>query len=98
MSSFEEAITPHTKAIMVCNPNNPTGYLYSKEELGMLRDIVKKHDLYLFADEVYREFCYDGNQHYSVMNLEGIDQHVVLLDSISKRYSACGVRIGVLIS
>ena len=98
MSAFEEAITPRTRAIMVCNPNNPTGYLYSREELGLLRDIVKKHDLYLFADEVYREFCYDGNQHYSVMNLEGIDQNVVLLDSISKRYSACGVRIGVMIS
>ncbi len=98
MSAFEEAITPRTKAIMVCNPNNPTGYLYSKEELGLLRDIVKKHDLYLFSDEVYREFCYDGNQHYSVMNLDGIDENVVLLDSISKRYSACGVRIGVMIS
>jgi aspartate aminotransferase len=98
MSAFEEAITPRTKAIMVCNPNNPTGYLYSEEELGLLRDIVKKHDLYLFADEVYREFCYDGHEHFSVMNLEGIDQNVVLLDSISKRYSACGVRIGVLIS
>lgn len=98
MSAFEEAITPRTKAIMICNPNNPTGYLYSAEELGLLRDIVKKHDLYLFSDEVYREFCYDGNQHHSVMNLEGIDQNVVLLDSISKRYSACGVRIGVMIS
>jgi aspartate aminotransferase len=98
MQAFEEAITPRTKAIMVCNPNNPTGYLYSKEELGLLRDIVKKHDLYLFADEVYREFCYDGHEHHSVMNLEGIDQNVVLLDSISKRYSACGVRIGVMIS
>jgi len=98
MSAFEEAITPRTKAIMVCNPNNPTGYLYSKEELGLLRDIVKKHDLYLFADEVYREFCYDAKEHFSVMNLEGIDQNVILLDSISKRYSACGVRIGVLIS
>ena len=98
MSAFEEAITPRTKAIMVCNPNNPTGYLYSKEELELLRDIVKKHDLYLFADEVYREFCYDGLPHFSVMNLEGIDQNVVLLDSISKRYSACGVRIGVMIS
>ena len=98
MSAFEEAITPRTKAIMVCNPNNPTGYLYSKEELGLLRDIVKKHDLYLFADEVYHEFCYDGKEHFSVMNLEGIDQNVILLDSISKRYSACGVRIGVLIS
>ncbi|MFZ4521851.1 MAG: pyridoxal phosphate-dependent aminotransferase [Bacteroidales bacterium] len=98
MSAFEEAITPRTKAIMVCNPNNPTGYLYSKEELELLRDIVKKHDLYLFSDEVYREFCYDGNEHFSVMNLEGIDQNVVLLDSISKRYSACGVRIGVMIT
>jgi aspartate aminotransferase len=98
MSAFEEAITPRTKAIMVCNPNNPTGYLYSKGELELLRDIVKKHDLYLFSDEVYREFCYDGHEHYSVMNLEGIDQNVVLLDSISKRYSACGVRIGVMIS
>ncbi|MCK9204480.1 MAG: pyridoxal phosphate-dependent aminotransferase [Bacteroidales bacterium] len=98
MSAFEKAITPKTKAIMICNPNNPTGYLYSKEELELLRDIVKKHDLYLFADEVYREFCYDGREHFSVMHLEGIDQNVVLLDSISKRYSACGVRIGVLIS
>lgn len=98
MSAFESAITPKTKAIMVCNPNNPTGYLYSKEELELLRDIVKKHQLFLFADEVYREFCYDGKTHYSVMQLEGIDDHVVLMDSISKRYSACGARIGVLIS
>jgi len=98
ISAFEEAISPRTKAIMICNPNNPTGYLYSREELELLRDIVKKHDLYLFSDEVYREFCYDGKNHYSVMNLEGIDQNVVLLDSISKRYSACGVRIGVMIS
>ncbi len=98
MSAFEEAITPKTKAIMICNPNNPTGYLYSKEELELLRDIVKKHNLYLFSDEVYREFVYDGAQHFSVMNLAGIDQNVVLLDSISKRYSACGVRIGVMIS
>ena len=96
--AVEEAITPRTKAIMICNPNNPTGYLYSKEELLLLRDIVRQHNLYLFSDEVYREFCYDGKQHYSVMNLEGIDQNVVLLDSISKRYSACGVRIGVMIS
>ena len=98
MTAFEEAITPRTKAILICNPNNPTGYLYAKEELMLLRDIVKKHDLFLFADEVYREFCYDGKQHYSVMNLDGLDQNVILLDSISKRYSACGVRIGVLIS
>jgi aspartate aminotransferase len=98
ISAFEEAITPATKAILICNPNNPTGYLYSEEELKLLRDIVKKHDLFLFSDEVYREFCYDGMHHYSVMNLEEIEQNVVLLDSISKRYSACGVRIGVMIS
>ncbi|HTX87788.1 MAG TPA: pyridoxal phosphate-dependent aminotransferase [Bacteroidales bacterium] len=98
MSAFEDAITPRTRAIMICNPNNPTGYLYSKEELELLRDIVKKHDLFLFADEVYREFVYDGREHFSVMNLKGIEQNVVLLDSISKRYSACGARIGVLIS
>lgn len=96
--AFEDAITPKTKAIMICNPNNPTGYLYSKEELESLKKIVKEHDLFLFSDEVYREFVYDGGQHYSVMNLQGIDQHIVLVDSISKRYSACGARIGVLIS
>ncbi len=98
ISAFEEAITPKTKAIMICNPNNPTGYLYSRKELELLRDIVQKHNLYLFSDEVYREFVYDGAEHFSVMNLSGIDQNVVLLDSISKRYSACGVRIGVMIS
>lgn len=98
MRAFEEAITPRTKAIMICNPNNPTGYLYSQQELELLRDIVKKHDLYLFSDEVYREFVYEGAHHFSVMNLSGISQNVVLLDSISKRYSACGVRIGVMIS
>ncbi|MEI7489876.1 MAG: pyridoxal phosphate-dependent aminotransferase [Bacteroidota bacterium] len=98
MSAFEKAITPKTKAIMVCNPNNPTGYLYSREELELLKEIVRKHDLFLFADEVYREFVYDGKEHYSVMNLKGIEQNVVLLDSISKRYSACGARIGVMIS
>lgn len=98
ISAFEDAITPRTKAIMICNPNNPTGYLYSKEELLLLREIALKHDLYLFADEVYREFCYDGKSHFSVMNLEGLDKNIVLLDSISKRYSACGVRIGVMIS
>jgi aspartate aminotransferase len=98
ISSFEKAIGRKTKAIMVCNPNNPTGYLYSREELELLKEIALKHDLYLFADEVYREFCYDGKQHYSVMQLAGIDQNVVLMDSISKRYSACGARIGVLIS
>jgi aspartate aminotransferase len=98
IKAFEDAITPRTKAIMICNPNNPTGYLYSKEELESLREIVLKHDLFLFSDEVYREFTYDGRQHYSVMNLEGIEENVILLDSISKRYSACGARIGVLIS
>ena len=98
IQAFEDAITPRTKAIMICNPNNPTGYLYSIEELELLKEVVKKHDLFLFSDEVYREFTYDGRKHYSVMNLEGIDQNVILLDSISKRYSACGARIGVLIS
>lgn len=98
IEEFEKAITEKTKAIMICNPNNPTGYLYSKEELEVLRKIVKKYDLYLFADEVYREFCYDGTTHYSVMNLEGIDDNVVLFDSVSKRYSACGIRIGAMVS
>ncbi len=98
IEEFEKAITPRTKAILICNPSNPTGYLYSKEELEILRTIVLKYDLFLFADEVYREFCYDGKQYFSVMHLEGLDQHVVLMDSISKRYSACGARIGALIS
>ena len=98
ISEFEKKIGPRTKAIMICNPNNPTGYLYSKEELEQLRDIVLKHDLYLFSDEVYREFCYDGNKHYSVMELEGIEKNTVLLDSVSKRYSLCGLRIGALVS
>ena len=98
ISEFEKKIGPRTKAIMICNPNNPTGYLYSKKELEQLRDIVLKHDLFLFSDEVYREFCYDGEKHYSVMELKGIENNTVLLDSVSKRYSACGVRIGALIS
>lgn len=98
MVEFERAITPRTKGIMICNPNNPTGYLYSEEELEVLRQIVLKHDLFLFSDEVYREFCYDGLAHHSVLNLKGIDEHVVLFDSVSKRYSACGLRIGCLIS
>jgi aspartate aminotransferase len=98
IEEFEKVITPKTKAIMICNPSNPTGYLYSNEELKVLRDIVKKYDLFLFSDEVYREFVYDGCQHFSVMNLEGIDQNTILLDSVSKRYSACGVRIGALVS
>ncbi len=98
IEDFEKNITDKTKAILVCNPNNPTGYLYSKEEMEVLRDIVKKYDLYLIADEVYREFVYDGKKHYSAMNLEGIDDNVILIDSVSKRYSACGVRIGWMVS
>jgi aspartate aminotransferase len=98
IADFEKAITPKTKAILICNPNNPTGYLYSKEELDTLRDIVKKFDLYLISDEVYREFCYDGKKHHSAMHLKGIENNVILIDSVSKRYSACGVRIGCMIS
>ena len=98
IEEFEKRITPKTRGIMICNPSNPTGYLYTRQELEALKVIVKKHDLYLLSDEVYREFCYDGKQYVSVMHLEGIEQHVVLLDSISKRYSACGARIGALIS
>jgi aspartate aminotransferase len=98
ISEFEKKIGPKTKAIMICNPNNPTGYLYSKEELEQLRDIVLKHDLFLFSDEVYREFCYDGHKHFSIMELEGLEKNTILLDSVSKRYSECGVRIGALIS
>ncbi len=98
IEDFEKNITDKTKAILVCNPNNPTGYLYSKEELETLRDIVKKYDLYLIADEVYREFVYDGHRHHTAMHLEGIEQNVILIDSVSKRYSACGVRIGWMIS
>ncbi len=98
IAEFEKAITDRTRAILICNPNNPTGYLYSKEELEVLRDIVKKYDLFLITDEVYREFCYDGNTHYSAMFLEGIEQNVIMIDSVSKRYSACGFRIGCLIS
>ncbi len=98
ISEFEKLVTPKTKAILINNPNNPTGYLYSRDELNALRDIVKKHDLYLFADEVYKEFCYDGMEYISAMHLEGIEDNVVMMDSISKRYSACGMRIGALIS
>jgi len=98
ISEFEKLITAKTKGIMICNPGNPTGYLYSKEELESLRTLVQKYDLFLLSDEVYREFCYDGKEYVSVMHLSGIEQNVVLLDSISKRYSACGARIGALIS
>ncbi len=98
IEEFKKAITPKTRAIMICNPNNPTGYLYSKEELEQLEEIVKEYDLFLFADEVYREFCYDGREHYSVMKLKSIEQNTLVMDSVSKRYSECGVRIGALIS
>jgi aspartate aminotransferase len=95
---IEKKITSKTKGIIVCNPNNPTGYLYSKDELLHLKEIVKKHDLFLFSDEAYREFCYDGAEHFSAMNLEAIENNVIMLDSVSKRYSECGVRIGALIT
>lgn len=98
VEEIEKKISPKTRGIMICNPNNPTGYLYTREELEQLSDLVRKHDLFLFADEVYREFCYDGREHLSVLNLEGIEEHVVLLDSVSKRYSSCGSRIGALIT
>ena len=98
IQDIEKKITSKTKGIIVCNPNNPTGYLYSKEELIHLKEIVKKHDLFLFSDEAYRDFCYDGAEHFSAMNLDGIDNNVILLDSVSKRYSECGVRIGALIT
>jgi len=98
INSFEEKITEKTKAILICNPGNPTGYLYSQSELEQLKQLVKKHDLFLFADEVYREFCYDGKEHHSLLNLSGIEDNVVVIDSVSKRYSMCGVRIGAMIS
>ena len=95
---IEKKITKNTKGIIVCNPNNPTGYLYSKKELLHLREIVKEHDLFLFSDEAYREFCYDGAEHFSAMNLEGVENNVIMLDSVSKRYSECGVRIGAIVT
>lgn len=98
ISEFEKIITPKTKGIVICNPNNPTGYLYSKAELEQLQGLIKKYDLYLFSDEVYREFCYDGNEHFSAMNLKDIEQNVILMDSVSKRYSMCGVRVGAMIT
>ncbi|BAV08724.1 aspartate aminotransferase [Filimonas lacunae] len=97
ISEFEKAITPRTKAIIICNPNNPTGYLYSKEEMEVLKEIITRHNLYLFSDEAYREFCYTG-KHFSAMQLEGVDDNVVLVDTISKRYSACGGRIGAFVT
>ncbi len=97
MEDFEKMITPKTKAIIICNPNNPTGYLYSRAEMEILKQIILKHNLYLFADEAYREFCYEGT-HTSFMQLDGVDDHIVLMDTISKRYSACGGRIGALVT
>lgn len=98
ISEFEKSITEKTKAIFICNPNNPTGYLYSRDELEILRDLCVKHDLYLFSDEAYREFCYDGREFVSPMHLDGIEDQVVVLDTVSKRYSACGARLGCLIT
>ena len=98
VEEFEKLITDRTKAILICNPNNPTGYLYTRSEMNQIRDIVKKHDLYLFSDEVYREFIYTGSPYISACHLEDIEQNVVLIDSVSKRYSECGIRIGALVT
>ncbi len=98
MEKFEELITERTKAILICNPNNPTGYLYSRKEMNKIRDLVKKYDLYLFSDEVYREFIYTGSPYISACHLDGIEENVVLIDSVSKRYSECGIRIGALVT
>lgn len=98
IEDFKKKITPKTKGILICNPGNPTGYLYSKKELQSLKDIIKENDLFLFADEVYREFCYEGAEHFSALELKGIEKNVVLVDSVSKRYSMCGARVGALIS
>ena len=98
IEDFEKLITPKTKAILICNPGNPTGYLYTKEEIMQLAALVKKHDLFLIADEVYREFTYDGDIHYSVMNVPGLEEHAIMIDSVSKRYSMCGARIGCIVS
>ena len=98
ISAFEKLITPKTKAILICNPGNPTGYLYSKEEIQQLAALVKKHDLFLISDEVYREFVYDGLEHYSIMQEDSLKEHAIMIDSVSKRYSMCGARIGCLVS
>lgn len=98
IEAFEKAVTTRTKAIMICNPNNPTGYLYSKEELEVLKEICLKHDLFLFSDEAYREFCYDDKKHISALSIEGLEEHAILMDTISKRYSACGGRIGAFVT
>lgn len=98
IEEFEKLISPKTKAILICNPGNPTGYLYSKEEIHKLAEIAIKHDLFLIADEVYREFAYDGTEHYSVMEIEGLENYSIMIDSVSKRYSMCGARIGCIVS
>lgn len=98
VEEMERLITPRTRAIMICNPNNPTGYLYTRREMYQIRDLVKKYDLYLFSDEVYRDFIYTGSPYISCMHLEGIEQNVILIDSVSKRYSECGIRIGALLT
>ena len=98
VEKFEELITERTKAVLICNPNNPTGYLYSRKEMNQIRDLVKKYDLYLFSDEVYREFIYTGSPYISACHLDGIEENVVLIDSVSKRYSECGIRIGALVT
>jgi len=98
IEEFEKLITPKTKGIVICNPNNPTGYLYSESELKQLQKIIEKHDLYLYSDEVYREFCYDGHTHFSAMHLKGIENNVIMMDSVSKRYSMCGARVGALVT
>ncbi|WP_438967195.1 pyridoxal phosphate-dependent aminotransferase [Flavobacterium sp.] len=98
IEDFEKLITPRTKAIMICNPGNPTGYLYSESEINQLAELVKKHDLFLIADEVYREFTYDGYKHFSIMNVAGLENHAIMIDSVSKRFSMCGARIGCIVS
>ncbi len=98
IEAFEELITPRTRAILICNPGNPTGYLYSKDEIKKLARIVKEHDLFIVADEVYREFAYDGQEHYSIMQEAGLEEHAIMIDSVSKRYSMCGARIGCIVS
>jgi aspartate aminotransferase len=98
IDDFEKLITKKTKAILICNPGNPTGYLYSKEEILKLKHLVLKHDLFLIADEVYREFAYDNENHHSVMSETGLEQHAIMIDSVSKRYSMCGARIGCIVS
>lgn len=98
VEKFEELITPRTKGILICNPNNPTGYLYTRREMEQIRDLVRKHDLFLFSDEVYREFCYTGAPYISAFHLDGIEEQVVLIDSVSKRYNECGIRIGAIIT